>query len=252
MKNKINIAILIGRAGSKGLPGKNIKKLLGRYLVEYPLIAAKKSKMIKKIFVSTDSNKIKKIAKKYNAINFERPKHLATSAALGEDVFKYTYFQAKSYLEKLDLKINTVTLLFANAATVNSKLIEKGINILNKNSYFDSAVTTSVYNMWSPVRARRKNSKNCLMPYLPMKVISNPKFNCDRDSQGKIYFADMGASIVRPKCLENMKNGLPPQKWMGKKIASIESENGCDIDYEWQVPSVEFWLKKNGYKKFNK
>ena len=36
----------------------------------------------------------------------------------------------------------------------------------------------------------------------------------------------MSASIVRPKCLENMKNGLPPQKWMGKKIAAIELKMG--------------------------
>lgn len=249
MKKKVNIAILIGRAGSKGLPGKNTKKILGRFLVEYPLIAAKNSKMIKYLFVSTDCNKIKKISKNYDAVYLERPKNLATSAALGEDVFQHAYYQAKKYLNDLSLKINTITLLFANAATINTSLINKGINMLNKDRYFDSAVTTSVYNMWSPVRARVKNKKNCLRPFLPFKVISNPNFNCDRDSQGKIYFADMGASIVRPKCLENMKSGLPPQKWMGKKIAAIESENGCDIDYEWQIPSVEYWLKKNAYKK---
>ena len=36
---------------------------------------------------------------------------------------------------------------------------------------------------------------------------------------------------------------------MGKKIAPIPSWGGCDVDYEWQLPTVEFWLKKNGYKK---
>ena len=34
---------------------------------------------------------------------------------------------------------------------------------------------------------------------------------------------------------------------MGKKIAPIPSEAGCDIDYKWQMPGVEFWLKKNGF-----
>ena len=77
----------------------------------------------------------------------ERPKYLATSSALGEDVFQYAYFEAKKYLSNLGLNINTVTLLFANAATINSKLINKGINLLNNEKYFDSAVTTSVYNM---------------------------------------------------------------------------------------------------------
>ena len=56
-------ALMIGRAGSKGFPSKNIKYILGRRLCEYPLIPAKKSKYIKKIFVSTDCPTISKISK---------------------------------------------------------------------------------------------------------------------------------------------------------------------------------------------
>ena len=59
----------------------------------------------------------------------------------------------------------------------------------------------------------------------------------------------MSVSVVRSKCLEHLKEGLLPQKWMGKKIASISSWGGCDVDYEWQLPGVEFWLKKKGFKK---
>ena len=40
---------------------------------------------------------------------------------------------------------------------------------------------------------------------------------------------------------------LLPQKWMGNKIAPIPSWGGCDVDYKWQVPLVEYWLKKNKY-----
>ena len=58
-----------------------------------------------------------------------------------------------------------------------------------------------------------------------------PTLNCDRDSQGNVYYADMSASIVRPRCLENIKEGLLPQKWMGKKIAPIPSWGGGDVDY---------------------
>ena len=42
------IAILIGRRGSRGFPGKNIHKVLGRRLCEYRLLAAKKSIYIDK------------------------------------------------------------------------------------------------------------------------------------------------------------------------------------------------------------
>ena len=42
-----------------------------------------------------------------------------------------------------------------------------------------------------------------------------------------------------------MEKGLLPQKWMGTKIAPIKSEAGFDLDYKWQVPLAEYWIKKN-------
>ena len=85
------VALMIGRKGSTGFPNKNTIKIFNKHLCEYPIIAAKKTKIISNIFISTDCPKIKKITKKYNPIFLKRPKHLATNAALGEEVFKYTY-----------------------------------------------------------------------------------------------------------------------------------------------------------------
>jgi CMP-N-acetylneuraminic acid synthetase len=243
------IALMMGRAGSKGFPKKNIKKVLGRRLFEYPIIASKKSKYIDKIFVSTDCPVIARGGKKYGAIHIKRPKRLTNSKVLGEDVYEHGYFEIKKKLNLSEKNIEFIVLLMANAPTVTGELIDQGINILRKNKNFDSAVSTSIYNMWSPLRARKIDKNKFLKPFVPFKTFGNPKkLNCDRDSQGDVYFADMSVSIVRSKCLEEIKNGLLPQKWMGKKIANIPSWGGCDVDYEWQLPMVEFWLKKNGYK----
>lgn len=239
-------ALLIGRSGSKGYKNKNIKKILGKSLCEYSLIAAKKSSFVKKIYVSTDCSKIKKISKKYNCNIINRPKKLCTQSALGEDVFRHGYYEIKDDLEKEGKKLELLVLLFANVATISHKLIDRGIKILKSNKKFDSAVSTSVYNMWSPLRARKLMKDGTLKPFVPFKTFGNPKtLNCDRDSQGDVYYADMSVSVVRPKCLKNMKRGLLPQKWMGKKIAPIKSEAGFDLDYEWQVPLAEYWIKKN-------
>ena len=245
-------AIMIGRAGSTGFPNKNIKEVLGRYLCEYPLLAAKNSKNIDRIFVSTDCPIIKETGKMYHATNIERPKNLNTNEALGEDVYQHAYFEIKEILKKENKKIELIVLLMANAPTITYKLIDKGIEILRNNINFDSAVTTSVYNMWSPIRARKLDEKGNLKPFVPFETFGDPKtLNCDRDSQGDVYYADMSVSVVRPKCLEKLHEGLLPQKWMGKTIAPIFSEAGCDVDYEWQLPMVEHWLLKNGYKKKN-
>ena len=137
-------------------------------------------------------------------------------------------------------------MLFANAPTVTSKMIDKGIDILRSDNNVDSAVSTSVYNMWSPLRARRKDNKGLLKPFVPFETFGDPKtLNCDRDSQGEVHFADMSVSVVRPKCLENLSEGLLPQKWMGKKILPIFSEAGLDVDFEWQIPQIKYLLKKN-------
>ena len=89
------IALMIGRAGSRGLPGKNTKKILGKSLCEFPLIACKKSKLVNKIFVSTDCPIIKKVSKKYDVEFIQRPKNLANSRALGDNVFEHGYFEIK-------------------------------------------------------------------------------------------------------------------------------------------------------------
>jgi hypothetical protein len=140
-----------------------------------------------------------------------------------------------------------MVLLFANAATITAELIDQGIEMLRADRTLDSAVTVSRYNMWSPLRARRLADDGCLHPFVPFEVFGNlDSLDCDRDSQGDVYFADMGVSVVRPRCLEHLEEGLLPQKWMGQRIAPIYSWGGCDVDYEWQIPLVEHWLRANG------
>lgn len=238
------VALMIGRKGSKGFPNKNILKINNKYLCEYPIIAAKNVKEIKKIFISTDCPVIKKVTSKYKPTFLFRPKKLNTSYALGEDVFKDAYLKIKKILKKDNQKCEMLVLLMANAGTINSKLIKEGIDLLKKNKNYDSAVTVSVYNMWSPIRAR-KLENGLLKPFVSFnKFGKKTEINCDRDAQGNVFYADMSASIVRPYCLDNLDKGLLPQKWMGKNIAPIMNEAGFDLDYEWQVSQLKYWLKK--------
>ena len=88
---------------------------------------------------------------------------------------------------------------------------------------------------------------NFEQPFVPFETFGDPAtLNCDRDSQGDVWFADMGVSVVRPRCLDELEQGLLPQKWMGRRIGPIESWGGCDVDYPWQIPGVEYWLLAHG------
>ena len=242
------MALLLGRGGSTGLPGKNTRPVLGRPVMAYPLLAASGSRHVDRSFVSTDSDEIRRIGMFYGAEHIERPAELCTPEALGEDAYKHGYEVIRDRLAAEGDEIEQVVLLFANAPTVTGALIDRGVELLRGDATLDSAVTVSRYNMWSPLRARRLEPDGTLQPFVPFETFGDPAtLNCDRDSQGDVWFADMGLSVVRPRCLEHLEDGLLPQKWMGQRIAPIESWGGCDVDYEWQFPGVEFWLRAHGY-----
>jgi hypothetical protein len=238
----------MGRKGSAGFPEKNLYTVLGRALVEYPLLAAKESKGVDEVYITTDSQEIMDIGKKFGARIIDRPPELATAEALGEDVFVHAFNMITGEANKSGKEVELIVLLLANAPTLTPDIIDEGIRTLKANPEYDSAVSVSRYNMWSPLRARRIGDDGLLHPFVPFDIFGDPEsLNCDRDSQGDVWFADMGVSVVRAKCLENIHEGILPQKWMGQNIYPLKQWGGCDVDFEWQIPQVEYWLKKHGF-----
>ena len=239
------VALMLGRGGSKGFPGKNTFPVLGRPMMSYPLMAALSAGQIDDVYVSTDSGEIREVALGYDAKIIDRPPELATKEALGEDAFVHGY---RYICDQLGKAPEMVVLLFCNAPTILAETIDAGIEVLLGNPELDSAVTVSAYNMWSPIRARKLDSDGLLQPFIPFETFGDLKaVNCDRDSQGDVFFADMSVSIVRARCLEDLDYGVLPQRWMGQRIYPLKQWGGCDVDYAWQIPSVEYWLREHKF-----
>lgn len=75
------LAVIPARAGSKGIPNKNIRIIGGKPLVYYSINNALKSKYITNVIVTTDSESVKLIAKQMGADVKDRDKSLA-----GDDI----------------------------------------------------------------------------------------------------------------------------------------------------------------------
>lgn len=81
------LAIIPARKNSKGIPGKNIIDLYGKPLIAWTILAAKNSKSIHRVVVSTDSEQIAEIALSYGAeVPFMRPAELAQDDSPGMSV----------------------------------------------------------------------------------------------------------------------------------------------------------------------
>jgi GTP:adenosylcobinamide-phosphate guanylyltransferase len=233
-------ALLIGRGGSRGVPGKNVMKILGRPLMAYPILAAKHSSHITHVFLSTDDARIRAVGRAHGAELIDRPAQLATDQALVEDVVVHGHAEIERRLGPVEVFV----LLFCNAATIRPGLLDEGIELLLSNPSLDSAVSVSLYNEYSPVRARRIDAEGLLRSYVDVGAI--PGASCDRDSAEPCWFCDCSAWVLRRRCMDLGKGHLP-FRWTGERVAPLYQQGGLDVDHEYGLAHTAWWLSAHGF-----
>lgn len=133
------LAVIPARLGSKGLKKKNIKIINNIPLINYSINSLKKSKLVDKIFVSTESNEIRKIVKKNNIkIDFLRPKKLSLDNSKTFDVVKHVIFELKKNKQNFDY----VALIEPTSPIRKKNDIDRAIRMLYENSKkFDAIIS---------------------------------------------------------------------------------------------------------------
>lgn len=84
------VAIIPARGGSRGIPRKNIRELAGKPLIAYTIETALGSRMLDRVIVSTDDEKIAEVTKECNAEVILRPMELAQDTTPTEPVLQHT------------------------------------------------------------------------------------------------------------------------------------------------------------------
>ncbi len=161
MKPKV-ICIIPARGGSKGLKNKNIRKINNKPLIYYPIKAALKSKVCDKIVVTTDSNNIAKLSKKYGAeVPFLREKKYAKDLTTTEKTLQHALLNfEKFYKTKYDICVFlTCTNLFRKISW-----IKEAVNILKTNNKIDSAF--SVHEMYKHFWGKKGKLFTKVLPWM--------------------------------------------------------------------------------------
>lgn len=118
------ITIIPARGGSKGVPGKNIKILGRKPLLQYTAEAAKKSTLLNDIIISTDSEEIASVARNCGVeVPFIRPGTLATDTASSIDVVTH----AINFLEQSGRFYDAICLLQPTNPFRGQGFIDKAI-----------------------------------------------------------------------------------------------------------------------------
>lgn len=228
--NKLVVAIIPARGGSKGIPRKNIRDLNGKPLISYTIEEALKSKYIDRVIVSTEDLEIAKISKSFGAeVPFLRPKELAQDDTPGIEPI----IHAINYLLN-DEKYNFdyVMCLQCTSPLRNSNQIDEAIDEIYKKDA-DSAVSvceSEVNPYWMKVI---KDGK--MIDY-----ISDNKFYARRQDLPTVYRLNGAIYIAKVGIILKNKN------WYTDNTVPIimDKISSVDIDDEIDFKFAEFLLKR--------
>jgi len=222
------LAIIPARGKSKRLPRKNIKLLSGKPLIAWTIEAAKKSKYVNRVVVSTEDKEIAQISKKWGAEIVNRPKELATDTAKTIDVI----FHLLDVLKKEKYYPKIVVLLQPTSPLRTFQDIDSAVKLfLNKKCRSVISVFEAEANFWWAMEIK----KSYLKPFFTWE-----KFFARSQDLPKVYTPNGAIYISTPEILKKyksfyIKNEILPY--------IMPKERSIDIDYEIDFKLAELIIK---------
>lgn len=133
------VAVIPARAGSKGLPGKNILPLLGKPVLVYTVEAALQARTLDRVILSTDSEEIAEVGRRAGVeAPFLRPPELATDSAHPTAVLEH----AITYLADTEgYETELVVTLQPTSPLRLAGDIDDAVRLLQGNPNMDSVIT---------------------------------------------------------------------------------------------------------------
>ena len=229
-----NLLITIcARGGSKGVKGKNIRKLAGKPLIYYTIKQAKEWGKAKRVVVSTDSEEIAAAAKKSGAyVPFLRPLKFASDTAGKIAAIRHALKSCERiYREKYDLVMDL---------DVTSP-IRKIEDLENAYKLF---LKRRPETLFSVVEAHRNPYFNMVEEDKDRKVVLSKNGNFSRRQDApKVYDLNASIYIYARSYILNKKNQSAISN--NSILYIMDGISRTDIDSELDFRFVEFLVKEN-------
>tara|TARA_B100000795_G_C22775024_1_gene429630 strand:+ start:171 stop:863 length:693 start_codon:yes stop_codon:yes gene_type:complete len=220
------LALITARGGSKRIPGKNIKNLCGKPLIEWSINAAKGLDGICDILVSTDNQNIANISIKAGAlVPWLRPKKLAEDNSSSVNVALH----AIQWYQNLYGQVDGILLLQPTSPFRTKKTILKGIEL-----FFENEMQSVV--SFSPVRDHPYwcfELKNGVMN----KYANNHEKHFQSQDLPPVYVTNGALYLITPA------NLIENESFYKGKITPliIDNQKECldiDTEFDWEVAEM--------------
>ena len=225
------VALITARSGSKGVVDKNIKELLGHPLIAWSIVACKKSKLVEKVYVSTDSKEYADISKSYGAeVPFLRPADIAKDDSTDFEVFEH----AINFFENDKNRIENFVHIRPTTPLRDFKKIDEAISVFNDKKEFASSLR-SIHEMSESAYKSFELDQNGNLSSLN-KLNSLENSNLPRQSFPKTYIANGYVDILQTSTIKKDRSIHGSDIFGFITPVTHEIDTIEDFDYiEWQV-----------------
>ncbi len=225
------LGLIPARGGSKGIPGKNLVSVSGKLLLQYTCEAAKASKMLTRVIVSTDDQQIADAAIKFGIeFPFLRPKELSEDSTPMIDVLLHVLAK----LEKVNQEPDILVLLQPTSPLRNSQDIDDAVALLQKTGADTVVSVVEVPHQFVPSSLMRLEGEK-LYPY------SNQSSPLLRQDKQRLYARNGPAILVlRTAFLKKAKNFYSGDT----RALLMPRERSVDIDDAFDLRLAEMILQQ--------
>lgn len=225
MKDLEVLAVIGARGGSKTVLKKNIRELAGKPLIAWTILAAKDSKHVTRVLVSTDDPEIAEVAKAYGAeVPFLRPIEISGDTATDVEFLNH----ALGFLaDKEGYNPDIVLRLPPTSPLRTAKHIDEGIEKLINSPGADAVrpITEAPkhpYKMW-----KVSNDRKWLEPFLPPGFTGlHEPHNMPRQLFPKVYIHTGAMDVMWTKTITEFKST------QGRKLAYFEMPSECSVNID--------------------
>ena len=227
MSSRSAIAIILARAGSKGLPGKNRALVAGRPCVQWTIDHVLASGMITRAGVSTDDDAIAGLAFRAGLEHWPRDVLLATDAAR-VDAAACSALRAADERETIDADA-AVVMLYANVPVRPEGLIDRAVELLFA-SGCDSVQSYADVGKHHPSWTARVEGDGRVVPWEGSTLFGGIYRRQDLEPA---FLPDGGVVAVRRACLERAQHdSAGPHDFLGKDHRAVTTSPGDVVDID--------------------
>jgi CMP-N,N'-diacetyllegionaminic acid synthase len=216
------VAVIAARGGSKGLPRKNVRLLAGKPLVAWPVAAAKSSRLVDRVIVSSDDDEILGAARAAGAdVPFRRPAELSGDTSTSTDVVRH----AIAELNRIGEVYQYLVLLEPTSPLTEAADIDGAIEQLDANrGHADSIVGVCRAEAAHPEFAIRRDAAGLIQPFA-LRHFGELKRRQDVEDlyflDGSLYVSDVGALLSGKSFYHDRTMGYVFPRWKSFEVDSM-------------------------------